>query len=114
MTEVSRSANRRLMAGGVFCVLLAFALRTLSLSAQSLWFDEGWSWHLATMPLDAMALTTAADRSPPLYYALLHGWVVLAGDSELAMRLLSTLADVAGLAGLIALTRRLTSSSAAA
>ncbi len=94
-------------------MLLAFALRALPLTAQSLWFDEGWSWHLANMPLLDMARVTAADRSPPLYYALLHVWIALAGDTELAMRLLSSLMDVVGLAGLIALTRRLTDSRSA-
>ncbi len=95
----------------------AFAVRVLTLDAQSLWFDEGWSWHLARMPLEEMALTTAADRSPPLYYALLAGWIWLSGDSAFAMRCLSAGADViataltAALA--LALTRRIRAAIAA-
>jgi mannosyltransferase len=88
-------------------VLIAFGLRALRLDAQSLWFDEGWSWHLARLPLGEMALTTAGDRSPALYYALLHGWIDLAGDSEFAMRFLSVFADVVTLAAVMALARAL-------
>jgi uncharacterized membrane protein len=95
-------------------LLFAFAVRVLTLGQQSIWFDEGWSWHLAKMPLAEMALTTAGDRSPPLYYALLHGWIALAGQSEFAMRFISVLADVATVALVIALTRLLTRSRSAA
>jgi hypothetical protein len=95
-------------------LLLAFAVRVFALGQQSLWFDEGWSWHLAKMPLAEMALTTAGDRSPPLYYALLHVWIALAGESEFAMRFISVLADVAGVALVVVLARLLTRSRSAA
>ncbi|MCL6510763.1 MAG: glycosyltransferase family 39 protein [Anaerolineae bacterium] len=88
----------RVFAPSWFIVLVAFAIRLWALGAQSLWFDEGWSWHLARMPLAEMALTTAGDRSPPLYYALLHAWIRLAGQSEFAMRFISALADTATVA----------------
>jgi 4-amino-4-deoxy-L-arabinose transferase-like glycosyltransferase len=92
----------RVFAPSCFVVLVAFAIRLWALGAQSLWFDEGWSWHLARMPLTEMALTTAGDRSPPLYYALLHTWIALAGQSEFAMRFISALADTATVALLMA------------
>lgn len=88
-------------------LLAGFGLRILNLQTQSLWFDEGWSWHLAGLPLGEMALATAADRSPPLYYAALHVWLKLAGDSEFAMRYLSLMADVAAIALVMALARAL-------
>lgn len=88
-------------------LLLAFAVRVYTLGAQSLWFDEGWSWHLARMPLGDMAQITAGDRSPVLYYALLHGWLLSAGQSEFAMRLISALADTAATTCVMALARRL-------
>jgi mannosyltransferase len=88
-------------------MLLAFGLRAAQLGAQSLWFDEGWSWTLARMPLGEMAATTAGDRSPALYYGLLHLWIRLAGDGEFGLRFLSLLADVAAAAGVIALAARL-------
>ncbi len=88
-------------------VLLAFGVRVWLLGAQSLWFDEGWSWHLAGMPLADMVTITAGDRSPLLYYALLHGWMVLAGPSEFALRFLSTGADLVTLAAVIALAKKI-------
>ncbi|MCS6847201.1 MAG: hypothetical protein RMN52_05735 [Anaerolineae bacterium] len=82
-------------------------MRLHELGGQSLWFDEGWSWHLARMPLADMALTTAGDRSPPLYYALLHVWIKLAGQSEFAMRFISAAADTATVALVMAFTSAL-------
>jgi mannosyltransferase len=93
-------------------VVVAFALRVWTLGAQSFWFDEGWSWHLATLPLGVMVDTTAGDRSPVLYYALLHGWINAAGLSEFAQRYLSTCADLIALAGVAALARRIAGPSA--
>jgi len=93
--------------GACLLVLIAWGIRLWSLSGQSLWFDEGWSWHLARMPLAEMARTTAGDRSPPLYYALLHLWIALAGQSEFAMRLLSAASDIVALAFVVALARAL-------
>ncbi|MEO6062799.1 MAG: hypothetical protein ABIQ99_12750, partial [Thermoflexales bacterium] len=88
-------------------MLLAFGLRANQLASQSLWFDEGWSWTLARMPLGDMVVMTAGDRSPALYYALLHVWINLAGDSEFGLRFLSALAEVAATAGVIVLAARL-------
>ncbi len=88
-------------------ILLGFLLRAAGLSAQSIWFDEGWSWHLARLPLGEMATVTAADRSPFLYYALLHFWIDLTGETSFAMRYLSVCADVATVALVMALARAL-------
>src|ERR671936_747856 len=63
----------------VVLLLCAFALRLLNLTVQPLWFDEGWSVWFATADLPTMAARTAADIHPPLYYALLHAWIALAG-----------------------------------
>ena len=91
----------------VLVVFAALVLRIANLDAQSLWFDEGWSWHLAGLPLGEMAGVTAGDRSPFLYYALLHAWLRLAGDAEFAMRFLSLAADVTTVALVMALSRSL-------
>ncbi|MEM2446447.1 MAG: hypothetical protein QW734_07300, partial [Candidatus Bathyarchaeia archaeon] len=71
----------------IFLMLfLVFNVCVRSLSLPSLWFDEGWSWHLARMPIPEMMRATAADRSPFLYYLLLHFWIRIAGESEWALR----------------------------
>ena len=111
---VSRIPHRQHRAGGrnlilialpAFIVLLGFGARLFHLQSQSLWFDEGWSWHLARLPLADMAAATAADRSPFLYYALLHVWLKFAGESEFAMRYLSLMADVATVALVMVIAR---------
>ncbi len=88
-------------------VLFAFALRVLNLSAQSIWFDEGWSWYLARLPIGEMAKITSADRSPVLYYALLHMWTDLVGESPFVMRYLSVIADTTTVALVIVLAQAL-------
>ena len=110
LTIRGRAAGRRSVAPAALlagAVLLGFVLRTFHLQTQSLWFDEGWSWHLAGLPLAEMASATAADRSPPLYYAALHAWLKLAGETEFAMRYLSLMADVTAIALVGTLTRAL-------
>ncbi len=89
----------------ILILLAGFALRALTLDAQSIWFDEGWSWHLARMPLAEMAVVTAGDRSPVLYYTLLHAVLRIAGDGAFIMRFASLFADVATIALVMALAR---------
>lgn len=74
------------------CVLLlALALRLYRIQAQSLWNDEGTSVALAARSLAAITAGAANDIHPPLYYYLLHFWMQLVGNSELAVRSLSAL-----------------------
>ncbi|MFZ1396633.1 MAG: ABC transporter permease [Candidatus Promineifilaceae bacterium] len=71
-------------------LLLGLALRFYALGAESLWVDEGTSVSVARLALPEIF----ADRiykNPPLYFVLLHFWVQLFGDSEVALRLLSAL-----------------------
>jgi len=69
-------------------VLLAFGLRTWGLDAQSLWWDEGFSLHLAGQGLRQIIY---GDFHPPLYHLLLAGWIRIAGASDFAARFLSVL-----------------------
>ncbi len=75
-------------------VLLASLLRVLYLGIQPLWWDEGYSVWFATHPLSEMVALTAQDIHPPLYYALLHGWIGLFGAGPVVLRLLSVLVGV--------------------
>jgi 4-amino-4-deoxy-L-arabinose transferase-like glycosyltransferase len=70
-------------------LLLAFSLRLHRLSFQPLWGDEGWSFYFASMSLGDMVRLTAVDIHPPLYYALLGGWLQVAGSTPEAARFLS-------------------------
>lgn len=73
-------------------LLLSLGLRWYRLDGQSLWADEGNSAALALRGLSSITRDAAHDIHPPLYYYLLHFWVLLWGDSEIALRSLSALA----------------------
>lgn len=91
----------------------ALLLRSLRLGWQPLWWDEGYSVYFATEPLSRMLGLTAGDIHPPLYYALLHGWLAPWGRATpAALRWFSVLAGAAAvplivwLAGLLYPARR--------
>ena len=71
-------------------VLFAFAVRALSIDAQSLWRDEVDAMLFATAPLDEVLFRFTQPRwNGPLYFLLLRGWIALSGTSEYAMRFFS-------------------------
>ncbi|MBL8157054.1 MAG: glycosyltransferase family 39 protein, partial [Anaerolineae bacterium] len=78
-------------------LLLGLAARLYHIQSQSLWFDEGWSAYAAIQPTIQAAID--ADRTnPPLYYLLLNLAARGLGDSELALRYVSTLFGLVGIA----------------
>ena len=81
--------------GVIALTLLAFGLRLHRLDFQPLWGDEGWSFYFASMSLPEMVRLTAEDIHPPLYYALLSGWLRLVGSTPELARLLSILVGTA-------------------
>ncbi len=81
--------------GIILLVLAVFALYTHTLDRQSLWFDEGLSVIFAAKPLRQLIETLVhEDLHPPLYYFTLHFWMIMAGSSEWAVRMPSTLAAI--------------------
>lgn len=84
-------------------ILIGFILRLYRLGAQSLWYDETISAHLANQDLPNLIHHTVHDIHPPAYYILLHCWIQLAGDSEFALAFFSLIFGVL----LIALTYHL-------
>ena len=88
-------------------LVIGAALRFAAITRQSLWLDEAFSVYLAAHPFsDQLAFIAGSDAHPPLYYLMLHVWM-LGGSSPLALRLLSALASIAALAPMYALGRRL-------
>lgn len=70
---------------------LLYALLTLTLNAQSLWWDEGISLHLATSSWAEIVRDRAANIHPPLYFFLLKLWVAAVGATPFAARYSSVL-----------------------
>ncbi len=87
----------------ILVLFLAFALRLHRLGAESLWYDETVSVHLASKSVPALIEHTAGDIHPPGYYLLLHVWTRLAGRGDFAVAFPSLLFGVL----LVALAHRL-------
>lgn len=69
---------------------LAGFLRLYGLGSESVWLDEAVSVHIAkTSLLSIIQSGINNDVHPPLYYLLLHFWMLLFGQSEAAIRSLS-------------------------
>jgi len=75
-------------------VLIGAFLRVYHLGTQSIWFDEAYSVGLSSLSVPQIVQAAAADVQPPLYYLLLHYWMMVFGTSESAVRLLSVLFGV--------------------
>jgi uncharacterized membrane protein len=68
-------------------------LRLYDLGSESIWYDELWAVRIARMEPLEIVRASLGDNNPPLYYLGLHYWMLLAGDSELAIRLPSAIAS---------------------
>src|SRR5688572_17637228 len=66
-------------------------------SGSALWLDEALTVDIARGPLRDLPDALRHDGSPPLYYALLHLWMRVFGDGDVAVRSLSTVFSVATL-----------------
>jgi mannosyltransferase len=71
-------------------VLVSLLLRTREIGI-GFWIDEGLSVGIADRPLGQIPHALREDGSPPLYYVLLHFWLVVSGHSEAGVRALSLL-----------------------
>jgi hypothetical protein len=71
----------------VVVVVVGIILRFFTHSA--LWLDEALTVDRARLPLSQIAGSVKRDGAPPLYYYLLHFWMRLFGQSDVATRSLS-------------------------
>jgi 4-amino-4-deoxy-L-arabinose transferase-like glycosyltransferase len=73
-------------------LVAAGAIRMVGLPGLPLWSDELFTVFWSQLPIDYLFGAGAGiDATPPFYYALMHGWISLFGDSPLAVRLPSWL-----------------------
>ena len=77
-------------------VLLAAVARALFLGGNSLWSDETFSilWSQQSLGYFLVAVGTQLEPSPPLYYVLLHEWMLVFGSSAGAVRSLSVVLSI--------------------
>ena len=75
-------------------VLVGAFLRVFHLTAESIWLDEAFSVSISRLSVPQIVQAAAPDVHPPLYYFLLHYWMMVFGTSESAVRLPSVLFGV--------------------
>src|SRR5205085_11350120 len=76
-------------------VVLAAALRFVTIASQSYWVDEATTVQELHLSFGAMLHAVATNEStPPLYYALAWVWAKVFGTGEAGLRSLSALAGV--------------------
>jgi hypothetical protein len=92
----------------VLALLAVFLLISGGLTRESLWYDEARSmWVVRPSSPSEVLGRLDRDVHPPLYFFLLDVWVALVGESAYAVRMLSTMFAVSGLAITYALGKRL-------
>ncbi|MFJ2282368.1 hypothetical protein ACIOUG_14625 [Pseudomonas sp. NPDC087803] len=89
--NVSVRADRLVLAA---VLIIALCVRFYSITVPAIWNDEAYSLLLARETPARIWALTALDVHPPLYYVLLHYWVAVWGESPLAARAFSVLADI--------------------
>jgi len=77
----------------ILIFLLGLGLRIYDLGAESIWYDEAVSIAVSKLSIFEQLKwnLTESDNNPPLYYAILHFWVSVFGDSEFSSRLPSAI-----------------------
>ena len=76
-------------------VALGVALRFVQRSP--LWLDEALSVNISRLPPGELLDALRHDGHPPLYYLILHYWMKVVGEGDIAVRALSGLFAVAAL-----------------
>ncbi len=79
--------SRLALAGAAMVVLAGIVLRFWTRS--DLWLDEALTVNIARLPLHRIPGALRRDGAPPLYYVLLHFWMLVFGTSDIAVRALS-------------------------
>jgi mannosyltransferase len=93
-------AGRHLPAwAGTAAVLAAVAVGVVARFVQRspLWLDEALSVNIARLPVSDLLEALRHDGHPPLYYLVLHFWMEVVGESDVAVRALSGIISVATL-----------------
>src|SRR3954464_12855628 len=83
-----RSADYGPLLALTLLIVVSLALRTGALTT-GYWIDEGIAVGIASHPLGDIPRILGQDGNPPLYYVLLHVWMLGFGDGETATRALS-------------------------
>jgi hypothetical protein len=78
---------RLLVVGAVVAVTVGIVLRFWTRS--DMWLDEALTFDIARLPVDQIPGALKRDGAPPLYYVMLHYWILVFGSSDMAVRALA-------------------------
>lgn len=92
---------------GLMLLAAAIPLVARFVVGTELWLDEALSVNIAKLPISDLAEALRHDGHPPLYYVLLHGWMQVFGDGNLAVRAMSGVISLAALPLAYAVGRRI-------
>ena len=92
---------------GLFSVVLVIGVWLRFATTSLLWLDEALSVNIAKLPVGDIPGALKRDGAPPLYYVMLHYWIRVFGNSDVAVRMLSGACSVFALVGLFFLVRRI-------
>lgn len=92
-----RAALVRRLAVSATVAVVAAGIVLRFWATSDLWLDEALSVHIARLPPGDIPDALRQDGHPPLYYFVLHGWMALVGEGDVAVRALSGLFAVATL-----------------
>jgi mannosyltransferase len=79
------------------CLVVVAGVVGRFLAPGGLWLDEALSVNISGLPLQQLPRALVQDGSPPLYYLLLHYWMMALGQSDFAVRALSGIISTATL-----------------
>ena len=78
-------------------IIIGILLRFYDIGAESIWLDEAASIDLSSQSISSIIGESPDHNHPPLYFIILHFWMNLFGDSEVATRSLSALFGIASI-----------------
>jgi len=91
------NGRARILAGVAVALIVATGIFLRFFTHSALWLDEALTVDRSALPLGKIAASVKQDGAPPLFYYLLHYWMDLFGQSDLATRSLSGVIGVATL-----------------
>jgi mannosyltransferase len=86
---------RMVVAGAVVAIVVGVVLRFWARS--DMWLDEALTFDIARLPVSQIPGALRRDGAPPLYYVLLHYWILVFGTSDEGVRALSGILSCATL-----------------
>ncbi len=96
-TQLALHGRTRVVVLVIVAMVVAFGVVVRFWSKSALWLDEALTVDIARLPLHELPAALKRDGAPPAFYVLLHFWMRLFGDSDMATRALSGLLSTATL-----------------